>query len=218
MKLKLIAPLGILAIGLVGCGTPEFEEPSFPPVPVVKKMAIGVDAGVTVEESKKDIYADANSKIFGARTNPFLLTAAEFKFDRSQSTARVLGDIGGWSNATIEIPEDRDRVIPIEPQPFRRLSGIIVGQSVMGLIDMGDGKEQLIRPGMQIPGTEWTVVAIDGDRAILRRPGNRLPREISVPLQGRLPGTGGGAPTNQGGGGTRPPGNGAPSRSGETDQ
>lgn len=210
-------PIVVVALAVCGCATPTIEEPTFPPVPVVKKMDVGVDAGIKVEESKKDIFADANAKVFAARSNPFVLTGLQMKFDRSQSTARILGDIGGWSNATIEVPEDRDRVVPIEPQPFRRLSGIIVGQSVMGLIDMGDGKEQIIRPGMQIPGTEWTVVAIDGDRAILRRPGNKLPHEISVPLQGRLPG-GGGAPANPGGGRQTPGQNGAPPRSGETDQ
>jgi bifunctional DNA-binding transcriptional regulator/antitoxin component of YhaV-PrlF toxin-antitoxin module len=80
-----------------------------------------------------------------------------------------------------ELPADEVAEV-IEPQPFRRLAGIMVGDSVLAIIDMGDGNLQIVRPGQQIPGTEWTVASIDEEKAVLRRSGNKKPKEVVVPL------------------------------------
>jgi hypothetical protein len=69
-------------------------------------------------------------------------------------------------------------IIPVvEPQPYRRLSGIVVGDSVLALIVMGDGAgPQIIRPGLRIPNSPWRVISIDEEQAVLRRDGDVLPR------------------------------------------
>ena len=95
--------------------------------------------------------------------------------------------------------------VQVEPQPYRRLSGILIGDSVLAILEEG-GKSTIVRPGMMIPDTNWRVVSIDKDKAILRREGPQLPHEVEVRLEVGMPGftnTG-----NQGGGGTPPPGRG----------
>jgi hypothetical protein len=74
----------------------------------------------------------------------------------------------------------------------------------MAIIDMGNNTPmQLIRPGMQIPNSPWKVISINEDEAVLRRSGNKRPKEIVVRLQGPIaPGSSGGfgAPTGNPGG------------------
>jgi hypothetical protein len=82
----------------------------------------------------------------------------------------------------------------------------VVGDSVLALIDMGNGTTELIRPGQRIPGSEWTVVSIDEEKAILRRGGNRLPRQVTVRLELPPPGFGGGGNTGGFPGGPTGPG------------
>jgi hypothetical protein len=102
--------------------------------------------------------------------------------------------------ATIMIPTP-------EPQPYRRLAGVIVGDSVLALIDMGDGQLKLIRPGQDIDG--WHVESIDSDKAILTRGGNRLPHQVVVRLESPLPGSiGGRGGAGGGAGGAGQPGGG----------
>ena len=66
-----------------------------------------------------------------------------------------------------------------------------------------------------IPDTNWRVISIDRDKAILRREGStRLPREVEVrlevglPFQGGNGGFGGGAPQGGAPQGGPPPGGG----------
>jgi hypothetical protein len=102
---------------------------------------------------------------------------------------------------TLDDPEDEPPVY--EPVPNWRLSGVLIGSGVMALLDTGPTTYE-IRPGMQIPGTEWRVVAIDSDRALLARDGNKLPKEFYVGLSGPITGdgvtvAGGGTGGNAGG-------------------
>jgi hypothetical protein len=145
--------------------------------------------------------------------------AEERAFHINQSSERLLADVGGFRMDYEEPPPVEINEVQ-EPQPYRRLAGVIVGESVLGLIDMGDGRPlEIIRPGQRIPNSDWTVVSIDEEKAILRRSGNRLPRQIVVRLESPPfnPNQGGGGgpaggPGGEGRGG--PPGGFGPGRGG----
>ncbi|MDR3691708.1 MAG: hypothetical protein P4L46_20180 [Fimbriimonas sp.] len=181
-----------------------------------------VDAGIPVERSTDTkgykALVDASSR-FGSRPDPFALTGDEASFDHQQNAERVMGEMGGFT-VRFELPEEKEvQVIPEEAQPYRRLAGVVVGDSVLAIIDMGNGQPfEIIRPGMKIPNSEWTVVSINEDRAILHRDGDVPPHTVSVRLesppanQTSTAGFGGGAPGNFGGGPGFPgaPGGGRP--------
>ena len=147
----------------------------------------------------------------GARPNPFALMPVEVAFDQSETSSRLLDTQGGFVLEvvpTLDDPEDAPPVV--EPVPNWRLSGVLIGSGVMALLDTGPTTYE-IRPGMQIPGTEWRVVAIDSDRALLAREGNKLPKEFYVGLSGPITGdgvtvAGGGTGGNAGGTGGGPGG------------
>ncbi len=178
-----------VGVASVGCAPPPAEAPA--PAPAVKAPDIKMDvaAGIEVTQSADvnrlpKLYASASGKYGPARRDPFALTGEEKNFDQAQTAERILAG-GGFDQMHYEEPEDKEATLEIEPQPPRRLLGVIVGDAVLALIDMGDGRPspELIRPGTKIPNSEWTVVSIDGDKAVLRRPGNKLPREITVKLE-----------------------------------
>lgn len=206
--------LGLLA-GVVVTGCQESLPPLSAPVVTLppNNFDPNVDAGWARGVGFGDATLVANLKTkstgnlgqsFVPRNDPFALLAEEKSFEARQLSERVLSDSGGW-RFDYEEPPPKDDVEVQEPQPYRRLAGVIVGESVLALIDMGDGRLEIIRPGQRIPNSEWTVVSIDEDKAILRRPGNRLPRQIVVRLESPPTGFGGGG--TQGGG---PGGPGAP--------
>jgi hypothetical protein len=145
------------------------------------EAGLPVDVSTDTKPYKRLVAASAR---FGHRGDPFQLTAEEASFDRKQNVERVLGTMGGFTSE-YELPaEESQEVEQQEPQPYRRLAGIIVGDSVLALIDMGNGQATtIIHPGMKIPNTEWTVVSINEDRAILHRDGNIGPHTISVRLE-----------------------------------
>jgi len=207
-------PIRIMAlcavVAAVGCGggsssggsaasSPAISTTSSTPVSYTPANVL---AGLPVEPSTdKKPYANlvASAK-FGARPDPFLLTPEEAAYDKKQNVERVMGTMGGFTTQ-YDIPAD-------EPQPYRRLAGIVVGDSVLAIIDMGDGRAAtIIRPGMKIPNTEWTVVSIDQDKAILHRDVAVGPHTVSVRLESPPPGmTGGGSTGFTGGGPTGPMG------------
>jgi len=97
------------------------------------------------------------------------------------------------------------------PQGWR-LSAILIGDGVGALLERAPGDTIEIRPGQQIQGTEWTVVSIDEERAVLRRSADMRPSTFVVRLQSRGAdfgrGGGGGGNTGGGGGGGRTGGGG----------
>jgi hypothetical protein len=164
----------------------------------------------------------ANADKFHARSDPFALSAPEKAFDSEQASERIFASTG-----FITLVEPKSEVAPtveFEAQPYRRLSGIIVGDSIVAILEQPGEDPILIRPGMKIPNSPWTVASIDEDKAVLRRTGNVLPHEVIVRLEtpregyGSTP-TGGGAPAGGfpggpgmfpgAGGGARPGGFGA---------
>lgn len=176
------------------------------------------DAGIPVTQPEdptgERTRQVALERAFARRTDPFALSAAERAFDAEQRAARLLADLGGFS-VYFELPEEpADRPPRREPPPLWRLSGVILGDAVIALLVREEGRPaQLLTPGTRIEGTDWRVVSIDTERAVLRRSGDVEPKEISVFLQDRMPSPaaaqpGGGAPgagqgedVEQGGGG-----------------
>jgi hypothetical protein len=212
-----VLALSVVVTAAVGCGggssgggggaSPQVSTTSTAPVAYQPK---GVKAGIPVDVSTDDkpykTLVAASSR-YGFRKDPFQLTAEEAAYDRAQNVERVMGSMGGFKTE-YTVPPDETKDIPAdEPQPYRRLAGIVVGDSVLAIIDMGDGRAAtIIRPGMKIPNTEWTVVSIDQDKAVLHRDGPVGPHTITVRLESppasiSTGGFGGGSPFGPGPGG-----------------
>lgn len=184
---------GFLALA-AGCAGPEAEVGAAPtPLPVAKYKADAektpkADAGVNV--GPRNTSLDPKLKVlamaanYGFRPDPFALLPVERNYEDQQLAERLIAQAGGymteWTPPTEKEPE------VIEQQPYRRLAGVMVGTSVLALIDMGDGKLEIVRPGQQIG--EWTVESIDLEKATLTRKGNKKPHTIVVPVQKPLGG------------------------------
>ena len=100
----------------------------------------------------------------------------------------------------VELPE------PFEPQPRRRVAGIIIGATVSAILEQEGELPRIVYPGDMVG--EFRVAAITETGLILRRSkGN--PREVRVPYEppGNVGGGGGGG---AGFGGSRGGGLGAP--------
>jgi len=179
-----------------GCGTPP-PEAGMPPgalqsvekyktrSDVKPKADAGVDVPHSTDIDPAKFVALISSHSFSSRPDAFALLASEKVFDQEQRSEYFL-QLMPFS--TEYSPPEEPAPAVIEPQPYRRLAGVMVGDSISAIIDMGDGKTQIIYPGEKIPGTEWTVVSIDEDKAVLRRPGNVKPNEVVVPLAASLAG------------------------------
>lgn len=188
---------GLFALSAVGC---QNVVEDIPPAPHVNYPQVGVaqvkaSSGVPLTPALQDpsvVVTLIHSETTVARSNPFELHPIEKAYETKQQNARVFANTGTFWPAVFTPRPEQVEVIQTEPQPYRRLAGVVVGDSVMAIIDMGNGGPmELIRPGMQIPNSPWRVVSIDEDKAVLKRSGNRLPREIVVRLE---PVPAGGAP------------------------
>lgn len=198
----------LLILAMAGCKSEVDTLPgSVTGVSKVKDLYVpGADAGVALDQAAAREGLDTVQQIaarrdWGHRGDPFALLSSEAAFDREQSFERILSESGGYSMMfeTPEIKYEEDRPV-IEPQPVWRLAGIAVSEgAVMALLDTGTSVDT-IRPGQPVAGTEWTCVSIDMQRAIFRRPGNTLPKEISVELGAPLGGGGGAAGPGAGNG------------------
>lgn len=151
----------------------------------------------------------ASGKFGTARSDPFALTTQERSFETVQTTERFFGSTGGFSTFVTPKPATEDVPVAPEPQPYRRLSGIVVGDSILAILEEEGRAPMIVTPGMKIPDSPWRVVSIDQDKAVLRRSGNVKPSQIIVRLEqprfGTTPSGGGaGAPGGFPGGG--PPG------------
>jgi len=204
-----------------GCGEGGVNSSAFaqPPaagqpaaMPPAKADKLNAEAGVpipvAVTPTAKEI---ADQKHFATRTNAFALLPSEAAFNRAQTTARIVQNLGGFSLLYTPPPPPPEEETLIEPQPRRRLAGILLGDAVIALIQMEDGRTYDVRPGMMIPNSPWRVISIDQERAVLRRAGNRLPKTIEVKLEsGPIGGGGGGGGTPSTGGGDAGGGPGTP--------
>jgi len=214
----------IVALAVVGAGcgsstiSPAVEAPTGLERGVKLPPGAVPDAGTGVVQTSdpKEFPAlvSANAPRFHARGNPFSLSPEEVAYDQEQNSNRLVASSGFFNTftPTVEVPP----TIVTEPQPYRRLSGIVVGSSVVAILEQATGEPILINPGTKVP-PNWTVVSIDQDKAILRREGDVLPHEIEVRLEQpapgygpqvpNVPGTGNGANgAGRRGGGFGPPG------------
>lgn len=211
------AMTALLAVGIAGCGGDDaaISAPAAKPIPknIDESPQLSAEAGVPLKEVQDPTFAETralvDSRTFATRGDAFALMGPETQFDRDQRSERIVLQTGGFS-VEWEPPEEKpDPEERREPQPYRRLAGILLGDAVMALIEWEDGKTYQVRPGQSVAGSEWVVFTIDSEKAILRRKGDVLPREVVVPLESRRGGARGGGGGNQGGGGLAPGGGGA---------
>lgn len=189
------ATLAFALSGLWVAGCQQPAEDTTPPIrpargsAAMPKFDPKATAGVPVTQStdRKEIetLVAAVAPRLGSRVDPFALLPAEKAFDQQQFAERLFAESGSFSTYFQVAPEYIQQAPPVvEPQPYRRLSGVVIADSVLALLEMNDGNPPvLIRPGLQVPGTPWRVISIDENKAVLRRSGNTLPREITVKLE-----------------------------------
>lgn len=191
---------GLLVLAATGCQKIVDDVPAAKPfkgppqvVPTAQaKAGISVPTGpVTLITQQVVAYKVT------PRPDPFALQQQENEYERKENNERVFATTGSFFTSLFVPKPESVQIERVEPQPFRRLAGVLVGDSVMAIIDMGDGSAmQVIRPGMQIPNSPWRVVSIDQDKAVLRRGGFVRPNEIVVRLQS--PSFNSGAPAQPG--------------------
>ena len=215
MKSNISHYIGIAASGIgfvcivAGCAEPPAPPPPAPvvsstPPPFQYKTRVGTP--VAVQQDPRLIGSLVARRNFGARPDPFALLSPERSFHQSQTAERVLGEIGGYATMYEPPVEVADTSEVVEPQPYRRLAGILVGDTVSAIIIMEDGSAHIIKPGMRIPNSPWRVVSIDDEKAVLRRAGTQKPTQITI----RLETPPGGVPNQGGLGGGRPGRGGVP--------
>ncbi len=199
MKKQIVYHFVLLAaVGAVaGCGAPEIGDTTVPTVPKMPEAyAPKAKAGVPVAQAPDTGQLKpliASTARFGSRSNPFLLQSNEIKFDQSQAAERLFLQEGSFS-LNYKEPEFREpELLPEEPQPYRRLMGVVIGDAIVAILETDGQAPLLIRPGMRIPDTDWVVVSIDEEKAVLRRTTNQRPKEVVVRLEQPRPGFGAGA-------------------------
>jgi len=201
------ASVGLALVGCQGGGSASATSaaPATAPAPRPVEFDPKVDAGVPVtastdasEATKLAAVASAQYGKYSTVGAAFKLKPSEIAYDDAQNAERLFGSFGFSTEY-----EEQEVVPPVaryEPAPFQRLSGIVVGVSVIALLEMTDGTTQLIRPGLQIPTTDWVVISIDEEKAVLRRQTkeNVIPRTVIIRLEtaqiGAAAGAAGGAP------------------------
>ncbi|MCS6830570.1 MAG: hypothetical protein RMM08_09340 [Armatimonadota bacterium] len=104
--------------------------------------------------------------------------------------------------------EEQEDVLP--PQPYRRVAGIMWGESVAAIIETQGDLPRVVKPGDTIDGMR--VARIEPNQVVLSTLGKK-PQEIAVklgapitPVQRAFPGYGGGVPGVPGGVPGAPPG------------
>jgi hypothetical protein len=212
-----LALAAVMGVGLAGCAGDEaaISAPAAKPIPknIEESPQLSAEAGVPLPEVSDPGFTETralvDSRTFATRGDAFALMGPEAQFDRDQRSERIVLQTGGFS-VEWEPPEEKpDPEERREPQPYRRLAGILLGDAVMALIEWEDGRTYQVRPGQAVAGSEWVVFTIDSEKAILRRKGDVLPREVVVPLESRRGGGGRGGGNQGGGGGLAPGGGGA---------
>jgi len=192
-------------VGCKGPSTAADSGSSVLPTPATPKIDWGTDVGLPLDTqtpNPKELSNLVASLDVQHRQDPFSLTPQEKAYDTAQATERLVSVGGNMATDYEPPPPPDDTPLAEEPQPYRRVSGILVGDSVLAIIEMGEGQPAIVRPGMYVPGTPWFVVSIDEEKVVLRRAGNVNPKTITVRLEQRNPNAGGGA----GAGGVGQPG------------
>ncbi len=211
LSLKLTFGIFAASVVLAGCGpdpVASMGSAQAGTAPTLTPFKPVAQAGIKVDPADPTVLIEAGkAQAVAVRGNPFSLRSEETAFDRSQAVASLVEGQGWYPFVAIERAEPGQETFVMEPQPPRRLAGVLIGETITALIDMGDGRGlQTIRPGQTIEGTNWVVQSIDEEKAILRREGsNTRPKYVVVRLEDAATmgsGSGGAAPAT-GGGNTR---------------
>lgn len=205
-----LVTLGALSTGCdVGDKTPEIPVVSNPRVEMPTTVADAGIQAVVDQTPEQQAAALAQRRVYMARADAFALLPSERVYDRQQAAARLISEGGGFTTMFVAPEEPVVTVAVTEPLPNWRLSGVVIGDGVAALLDMGNSVID-IRPGQKVPDTDWVVVSIDAERAVLRRDNGKLPRYFVVPLSSanESPSSpqGGGNSGGGGGGGKLGPG------------
>lgn len=198
---------GVLVVGVAaGCSVPEPELHVSQKAEKIEDFKFNAEAGVRREPgvlNPEEILQKADPVI--PRGNPFALKGNERAFELDQRAANLLASQGYYQAFYEEPapPPSSASQLEFEPQPDRRLVGIMRGDTVSALIDMGQGSNPrifTIYPGMVIePNGTWMVRSIDDEKAVLERvKKDKRPFRVTVYLS---PNLGGGTSSTQGGGG-----------------
>ena len=107
--------IGLVAMSLILAGCPAPPPPPAPPPnvtvatppPFVFKTKTGTP--ITIQQDPKLISTLVAQRHFGVRPDPFALLAPERSFNQSQTTERVLGEIGGFATMYQPVEEVADQ-------------------------------------------------------------------------------------------------------------
>lgn len=176
-----------------------FGQPTPPTAPM--------GGGMTPPPTTMAAQPQATRPPFSPRRDPFAPLPEEVEAMQADAfdPARYFVLASPPKPPQVELPE------PFEPQPRRRVAGIIIGTTVSAILEQEGELPRIVYPGDMVG--EFRIVAITENGLILRRSkGN--PREVRVPYEppGNVGGGGFGAGRGGGGGLGAPPG--APSAPG----
>lgn len=187
---------------------PDFQDDRDLPPPTAP-MGIG---GMTPPPAPMATQPQGARPPFNPRRDPFAPLPEEVAAMQTDAfdPARYFVLASPPKPPRVELPE------PFEPQPRRRVAGIIIGATVSAILEQEGELPRIVYPGDTVG--EFRVAAITENGLVLRRSkGN--PREVRVPYEppGNVSGGSGGERDGQGGGfGASPgtPGLGTPGRGG----
>ncbi len=123
-----------------------------------------------------------------ARADPFSVLPVEKAADQRARQQQLLAMLGSFQLFAEPKPKPvNPALIPVEPQPYRRLSGIVRGEAVAAILEVpGVSDPVVVQPGDKVG--EWTVRSIDSEKLVLVRTGDKRPNTVVVKLEA-LPAT-----------------------------
>ncbi len=114
---------------------PGAAQAGKPGQPARPKPAAGVPIQVVADP--KATLKLMPTKTYVPRTDPFSLMQVEREYEQKMLAQNLSARYGSFPLMYTEPPERVERPV-MEPQPYRRLAAVLVGESVTALIDMGD--------------------------------------------------------------------------------
>ncbi|GBC91895.1 hypothetical protein HRbin15_00355 [bacterium HR15] len=212
----LLVVIAIAAIFMLTGGGGEQTQPTQPPVaqpPPMQPPTMGPSQPSVPNLMPPSQQSTPQQVAIRPRKDPFALLPEEVEAMQADAFTRAPFALVASPPPPpkVELPE------PYEPQPKRRVAGIILGQTVSAILEQEGELPQIVYPGDMVG--EFRVAAITPEGVILRRSkGN--PREVRVPYEppgvamgggAAAPGGGAGAPGAPGIPGAPGPGIGTPS-------
>ncbi|MEI6512388.1 MAG: hypothetical protein WCO51_03835 [bacterium] len=155
--------------------------PGFQPTPGLGGQSSATPSTPTMskpKETKGPVIAVVNKPIYPSRPDPFSKLASEVY----RSKAKIIDIV---SFAPVFVPGPMPIMPPpqpvYDPQPYRRLAGILAGSSIAAILETEGQDPVVIRPGTIIG--EWRVAQLTSTFAVLKREGNVTPKEVIARLE-----------------------------------